>query len=595
MGSPTENQDVAGLHKTPTGIEGFDSITGGGLPRNRTTLLLGGPGSGKTVFALQTLVNGARQFGEPGIFVAFEENSRQILINAASFGWKLPELEKKQLLFIDAKMRPDVIKAGEFDLSGMLAGIKAEADARGARRIVFDSIDVLLTLLDDRFAERREIYRLDDWISESGLTGIITAKSQGDDSFVAEGYGFMQFMTDCVVALKLRLVDQIALRYVQVMKYRGSGFAENEVPCVIGASGMEVADISATTVAPEASPERVSSGVERLDAMLGGGYFRGSSVLITGSAGTGKSILAGAFAEAACLRKEHTLYVSFDENPSEVVRDLSSVGIRLGPHVKSGVLRMHSARAEASSAEVHLMKIKRIVREHQTRCTVVDPLSAIVKAGGALTAGRVAERLLCRAKSEGITLVSTSLMQGAHPLTEDTPVQISTIADTWIHLTKISQAGERNRALSIVKSRGMKNSNQVRELILSDQGIALADVYTAAGDVLMGTARWQKEAAEQAEHERILAEVEHKRREVALARAELTARIEALEQELKQKQAEAERSIDAEARRKLDLAKRRKELEDSPSAKIFKNGPENSQGAGKKTTPGRRSPKGGGQ
>ena len=358
---------------------------------------------------------------------------------------------------------------------------------------------------------------------------------------------------------------------------------------------MEVADISATTVAPEASPERVSSGVERLDAMLGGGYFRGSSVLITGSAGTGKSILAGAFAEAACLRKEHTLYVSFDENPSELVRDLFSVGIRLGPHVKSGVLRMHSARAEASSAEVHLMKIKRIVREHQTRCTVVDPLSAIVKAGGALAAGRVAARLFCLAKSEGITLVSTSLMHGAEPLSEDTPVQISTIADTWIHLTKISQAGERNRALSIVKSRGMKHSNQERELILSDQGIALADVYTAGGDVLMGTARWQKEAAEQAEHERILAEVEHKRREVALARVEFGARIEALEQELKQKQAEAERSIDAEARRKLDLGKRRKELEHSPSAKIFKNGLENSQGAGKKTTPGRRSPKEGGQ
>src|SRR5271166_5315825 len=302
MRSLAENQDVAALHKMPTGVEGFDAITGGGLPRNRTALLLGGPGSGKTVFALQTLVNGARQFGEPGIFVAFEENSRQILINAASFGWK----------------RPDVIKAGEFDLSGMLAGIKAEADARGARRIVFDAIDVLLTLLDDRFAERWEIYRLDDWLSESGLTGIITAKSEGDDPFVGEGYGFMQFMADCVVALKLRVVDQIALRYVQVMKYRGSGFAENEAPLVIGASGMEVADISATTVAPEASQARVSSGVERLDAMLGSGYFRGSSVLITGSAGTGKSILAGAFAEAACLRKERTFHVSFDENPSEV-------------------------------------------------------------------------------------------------------------------------------------------------------------------------------------------------------------------------------------------------------------------------------------
>jgi circadian clock protein KaiC len=594
MRSLAENQDVAGLHKMPTGVEGFDAITGGGLPRNRTSLILGGPGGGKTVFALQTLVNGARQFGEPGIFVAFEENSRHILANAASFGWNLPKLEKKQLFFFDAKMGPDVIKAGEFDLSGMLAGIKAEADARGARRIVFDAVDALLSLLDDPLAERREIYRLDDWLSESGLTGIITAKSQGDDPFVGEGYGFMQFMADCVVALKLRVVDQIALRYVQVIKYRGSSFAENEAPLVIGASGMEVADISATTVAPAASQARVSSGVERLDAMLGSGYFRGSSVLITGSAGTGKSILAGTFAEAACLRKERTFYVSFDENPSEVVRDLSSVGIRLGPHLKSGVLRMHSARAETFSAEVHLMNIKRIVREHQSRCMVVDPLSAIAKAGAALTAGRVAERLICLAKSEGITLLSTSLLQGAQPLTEETPVQISTIADTWIHLTNISQAGERNRALSIVKSRGMKHSNQVRELILSDEGIALADVYTAAGDVLMGTARWQKEAAEKTEQERILAEVEHKRSEVALARAELTARIEALEQELKQKQAEAERLNGAETRRKLDLTKRRKELEHSPSAKIFKKRPDNSKGAGKRT-PGRRSPKGGGQ
>src|SRR5258707_1700032 len=219
--------------------------------------------SGKTVFALQTLVNGARQFGEPGIFVAFEENSRHILANAASFGWNLPKLEKKQLFFFDAKMGPDVIKAGEFDVSGMLAGIKAEADARGARRIVFDAVDALLSLLDDPLAERREIYRLDDWLSESGLTGIITAKSQGDDPFVGEGYGFMQFMADCVVALKLRVVDQIALRYVQVIKYRGSRFAENQAPLVIGASGMETADITVTTVAPEASQARGAKGVER--------------------------------------------------------------------------------------------------------------------------------------------------------------------------------------------------------------------------------------------------------------------------------------------------------------------------------------------
>ena len=594
--SVAENQDFATMQKTRTGVEGFDAITGGGVPRNRTSLIFGGPGSGKTVFALQAIVNGARQFGEPGIFVAFEENSRQILANAASFGWNLPQLEKKQILFFDAKLRPDVIKAGEFDLSGMLAGIKAEADARGAKRIVFDSIDVLLTLLDDPRAEWREIYRLHDWLSESGLTGIITAKSQGADPFIAAPYGFLQFMADCVVVLKLQVVDQIALRYLQVIKYRGSSFAENEAPLVIGASGMEVVDISAKTIAAEASPERVSSGVAPLDAMLGGGYYRGSSVLITGSAGTGKSILAGLFAEAACQRKERTLYVSFDQDPSEVVRDLSSVGIRLAPHMKSGVLRMHSARAETVSAEVHLMNIKRIIREQQSLCMVIDPLSAMIKAGRALTAGRVAERLICLAKSESVTLLSTSLLQGAQPLSEETPVQISTIADTWIHLTNISQAGERNRALCIVKSRGTKHSNQVRELILSDKGIALADVYTAAGDVLMGTARWQKETAEKTEQERILAEVEHKRREVALARAELTARIEALEQELKQKEAEAKLLIGADAMHKLDLAHRREGLEQRPNAKMIKKRTENSHAAaGKKMTRGRRLPKGGGQ
>src|SRR5271165_4058841 len=412
MRSLAENQDVAALHKMPTGVEGFDAITGGGLPRNRTT-----PSS--AVRAAEKPCSPCRHWSMGRANSASRASSSPSKRTPATF-WQTLEA--------------------------------------------------------------------------SGGTSLNWKRS--NYPFFAEGYGFMQFMADCVVALKQRVVDQIALRYVQVIKYRGSSFAENEAPLVIGASGMEVADISATTVAPETSHARASSGVERLDAMLGGGYFRGSSVLITGSAGTGKSILAGAFAEAACLRKERTLYVSFDENPSEVVRDLSSVGLRLGPHVKSGVLRMHSARAEASSAEVHLMKIKAIVREHQSRCMVVDPLSAIVKAGGALTAGRVAERLICLAKSEGITLVSTSLLQGAQPLTEETPVQISTIADTWVHLTNISQAGERNRALSIVKSRGMKNSNQVRELILSDQGIALADVYTAAGDVLMGTARWQKEAAE---------------------------------------------------------------------------------------------------
>ncbi len=539
MNERNSTPDALGLVKMPTGIEGFDEITGGGLPRNRTSLVIGGPGTGKTVFALQTLANGARRWGEPGIFVAFEENSRQIIANAASFGWDLPTLEKEgRLFFLDAHLSADDVQSGKFDLVGLLASLKAKADEMGAKRIVFDSLDVLLTLLNDPIAERQEIYRLHDWLSQDGPTGIVTIRLEGGEPLLSQHYGFMQFMADCVVLLHHHLAERVSLRELRVVKYRGSNFAENEFPLVIGPQGMEVTSFGAEGPEVEAPTERVSSGLERLDTMLSGGYYRGSSVLITGSPGTAKSTLAAAFAEAACRRGEKTLYISFDERASELVRNLSSVGIRLGPHIESGVLRMYSERSETRSAEEHLMGIKALIREHKPRCLAIDPVSTMFKAGGSIAALSVAKGLIGSAKAEVITVVLTSLTEETDPLVESAQVEISTVADTWVHVSFVARAGERNRALTIVKSRGTRHSNQVRELILSDQGVTLTDVYTTGGEVLMGTLRWEKERAEALEKERTRVEVERKQRELELSEAETLARLEALKRALEAQRAE---------------------------------------------------------
>ena len=530
-----EKRDDREIHqrgKALTGIRGFDRGTGGGLPRGRTSLVIGGAGSGKTVFALQTLVNGARQSGEPGIFVAFEENSRQIIANAASFGWDLPALEKEKLFFLDARMSLDTITAGQFDLAGMLASLDAKARAMGARRIVFDSIDVLLTLLEDPALERREVYRVHDWLQEAGLTGIVTARIGTARPIQSERYGFMQFMADCVVQLSHRLEDRVSLRTIRTVKYRGSSFAEWAFPIVIGPRGMEVGIPEEIEPTYQVSSERVSTGVERLDAMLGGGYYQGSSVLVSGAPGTAKSTLCGSFVEAACQRGERALYVSFDEAASEITRNLASVGIQLEPHVESGLLEIRSVRTEARSADQHLMRLRGWIAEHEPRCIAIDPLSAMIKAGGEVVAMSVAERLISLTKSRGITLLLTSLLAGSTPEMEATPVAISTIADAWIHLSYVVQGGERNRALTIVKSRGMSHSSQVRELVLSDAGVTLTDVYTASGEVLMGTLRWQKEEEERAARAKQAAELRRQERELAMAEAEARARIEVIQQEI---------------------------------------------------------------
>ena len=528
------------LEKMPTGVEGFDEITGGGLPRNRTSLVIGGTGTGKTVFVAQMLVNGVRLWSEPGIFVAFEENSRQIIANVASFGWDLATLEKEgSIFFLDAHLSPDDMPSGKFDLIGLLASLKAKADEMGAKRIVFDSLDVLLTLLNDPIVERQEVHRLHEWLSQVGLTGIITVRIDASDPLLSLHYGFMQFMADCVVLLNHRLDERVSLRDLRIVKYRGSSFKENEFPLVIAPQGIEVTSFGLRESEVEASHERVSSGIERLDTMLGGGYFRGASVLITGAPGTAKSTLSAAFAQAACRRGEKTLYVSFDERTGEIVRNMSSVGVHLGTHIESGVLKIYSEPSEARSAEEHLANIKKLLREQKPRCLVIDPLTAMVKAGGRTAALGVAMELLRSAKADAMTVVLTGLMEGADPnLVEASKIAVSRVADTWIHVSFVAQGGERNRALTIVKSRGTKHSNQVRELILSDQGTTLTDVYTAGGVVLMGSARWEKERAEALEKERARAMGERKQREQKVSEAEMLARMEVLKHQLETQRVE---------------------------------------------------------
>lgn len=546
------------LEKAPTGIEGFDEMTGGGVPRGRTTLLLGGSGSGKTTFALQGLVNGARDFGEPGIFVAFEEGASQIRTNAQNIGWDLPSLERERLFFIDARLPLETVHAGDFELSPILSSIEAKAEEMGATRVVFDAIDVLLMLLDDPIAERREIYRLHEWIQAHEYTAIVTSKTDPSGNLLPARYSFLQFMADCVITLEQTTHQLVSERHLKILKYRGSGFVENRSPLLIGAGGIEVAGPNPMRLGHPVFEERISTGIEGLDRMLDGGYYRGTNVLITGAPGTAKSTLSGAFVDAACRRGERAMFVSFDEVAGEIVRNLRSVNVDLQPHRDAGLLQMHTFYSGFQSAEAHLMRLRERIESFDPQCLVVDPLSAILKSGEQYSAEDVAQRLLYGTKTKGITTVSTSLMGTDLAISPTTALSVSTIADTWIHLSYELQGGEQNRTLYIVKSRGTGHSNQVRELVLSDEGLALADVYTAGGEVLMGTMRWEKEEALRREEEQARRETEARRRELEVAEAEVQARIKLLERELEARRAALSR-LEAEQGTRIDDKEARQE------------------------------------
>lgn len=541
--------------KIATGITGFDEMTAGGLPAGRSSLIEGGPGSGKTVFGLQALVSAARDHGMPGILVTFEENSAQILTNCKHFCWADGDMKRHGVTFIDAQPSVDLVQSGDFDIAGLLAIVEAKARSSGARLIVFDAIDIVLSLMKDNATMRREIYRLHHWLLEHEFTTLITSKryDEGAVGQTLPAFDALQFMVDCAITLDHRVYDGVSQRTLRVRKYRGSGFEQNPTPMVIDRNGIDVAFSRPDRGQRVAvTSERVSSGVAALDSMLGGGYFRGASILVTGSPGTAKTTLCGAFTDAACTRDEPTLFVSFDSRPDEIVRNLSSVGIYLGRHLESGLLRLENMRALDGNAETHLMRIRQSAEAHGARCVVVDPLSALSKAGNRGMAPSVAERLIDNAKAQGQTVLCTSLLADTSDIAEGTPLQISTIADSWIHLSYLVLGGERNRALSIMKSRGTGHSNQVREMHLDANGISLSDVYSSGGEVLMGTLRWERERADElVERERRESSERAKEQLDAEAR-EITAQIEILTRRLASAQAayKAQEDIEIEQSRR---------------------------------------------
>ena len=530
----SEEKSPLEIPKARTGIEGFDQITRGGLPRGSVTLVTGGSGSGKTVFGLQTLARGASLFNEPGLFVAFEENSRRLRANAASFGWPSTGWE-----ILDAMPPADMVSIGEFDLLGMLAVLAAKVRAMKARRIVFDSLDVFLNLLPGVVERRREINRLHSWLLANELTSIITAKldwvahaTPSEDKALQ----YLPFMVDCVVALTHEAENGYSRRRLRIIKYRGSSFFENDTPFVIGSGGL---DVTITTIAPPtksvpSSADKISTGIHALDEMLYGGVLRGSSTMITGVPGTAKTTLGGAFAEAAAKRGEHTLYFSYDEPCEEIVRNLSSVKIDLQTHIDKGVLQMHSGQLTSLGAEEHFQVIKKIVERHQATCLVLDPFTTFSSAGSLADTQAVAARLMRWVKAERITLVCTSLAVSGELGVSGTVLNGSAVADTWIYLN-FTGGGERNRSLTILKSRGTNHSNQVRELILSSSGISIAPPYTAGGNVLMGTLRWQKERAEAEEQVRLKSEFERQDAADDHELQELEANLETLQNSIAEK------------------------------------------------------------
>src|SRR5262245_23517559 len=518
------------MAKAPTGIQGLDEITGGGLPRGRTTLVCGSAGCGKTLLAMEFLVRGASQYDEPGVFMAFEETPDELAQNVRSLGFDLDDLAAKNKLVIDHVRveRSEIEETGEYDLEGLFIRLGLAIDSIGAKRVVLDTIETLFSGLSNPAILRAELRRLFRWLKDKGVTTIITGE-RGEGTLTRQG--LEEYVSECVILMDNRGTDQLSTRRLRIVKYRGSHHGTNEYPFLIDRSGISVLPITSLGLKHEASRERLSSGISRLDAMLGGqGYYRGSSVLVSGSAGTGKTSLAAHLVDAACRNGERCLYFAFEESQDQMVRNMRSIGIDHQPWIDKGLLSFHASRPSLLGLESHLVAMHKMVTDFRPSVVVVDPLSNFTAAG---SEREVSAMLLCLVdflKSEQITGFFTALTSGGGPL-ERTEVEISSLIDTWLLLRDIESAGERNRGLYVLKSRGMAHSNQIREFVLTDRGVDLLDVYAGAEGVLTGALREAQEARERAADLTRKQEMERKHRDLVRKRKALEAQITALQTE----------------------------------------------------------------
>lgn len=473
----TQRQKKA-LPKSPTGISGVDEITGGGLPKGRPTLVAGGAGCGKTLFAMEFLVNGAVQYNEAGVFVAFEENSQELTENVASLGFELADLIKRKKLIVDNVRveRSEIEDAGEYDLDGLFIRLGYAIDSIGAKRVVLDTLEVLFAALPNEAILRAELHRLFRWLKGKKVTAVVTGER---GAATITRFGLEEYVADCVILLDHRVVEQISTRWLRVVKYRGALHGTNEYPFLIGRNGISVLPITSLGLAHKATSERISTGVRELDEMMGGkGFYRGSSILLSGTAGTGKTSLTATFVDAACRRGERCLYFAFEESPSQLLRNMLSIGLDLAPPLKKGLLQFHATRPTLYGLEMHLVTMHELVKEHKPAVVVLDPIDDLIAIGSPIEVKAAITRIIDFLKTDNITALFTSSTAEEGGI-RMTVLALSSLIDTWISLRNIENNGERQRGLYILKSRGMAHSNQIRSFFLTDDGIAIGKMNIA--------------------------------------------------------------------------------------------------------------------
>ena len=517
------------LAKAPTGIQGLDEITWGGLPRGRPTLVCGAAGTGKTLLGMEFVARGVTLYNEPGVIFAFEETADELTKNVRSLGLDLDALKaEKKLLIEHIHVDPHYIEeSGEYDLEGLFIQMGFAIDAVGAKRVMLDTIETLFSAFSNHAILRSELGRMFRWLKTKGVTAVITAE-RGEGSLTRQG--LEEYVSDCVILLDHRVSEQVATRRIRVVKYRGSAHGTNEYPFLIDERGIEVLPVTSLELNHEVSDERISTGVKELDQMLDGGVFRGSSVLISGTAGTGKTSLAGTFAEASGKAGERCLYCAFEESPAQIMRNLSSIGLDLNRWVRRGLLKFHASRPTVHGLESHLAIVHKHVREFEPRMVVIDPITNLRSNGTQAEAQSMLLRLIDMLKSRQITAVFTSLT-GASAL-EATDVGVSSIIDSWILLRNVELNAERNRVMYVLKSRGMAHSNQMREFLLTSRGIRLVEPYLGPGGVLTGSSRVAQESRERAEAQQYGQAADMRQRQIERRRATVEAQITALRAEL---------------------------------------------------------------
>jgi circadian clock protein KaiC len=524
-------RELLRLEKTPTGIPGFDEISEGGLPKGRTTIVCGGAGCGKTMLGIEFLVRGAQEYNEPGVLMAFEETPEDIARNVASLGFDIEALANQKKLFLDfISVEPhEIQESGDYDLEGLFIRLQSAVEAVGAKRVMFDTLEALFSGFRNPGILRAEFRRLFRWLKDRGLTTVITAE-RGEGTLTR--HGLEEYVSDCVILLDHRIKDQISARRLRIVKYRGTKHGADEYPFLIDERGMSILPLTSLQLQHSVSSERISSGVPDLDEMLEGkGYFRGSSVLITGTAGSGKTTLAASFVDAACRRGERCLYIDFEESRDQVARNMSSVGIDLDQWAKKGLLTHEAWRPTQFGIEMHLLRIHKLIEKVKPQCVVIDPITNLLNGSTDKEVYSMLMRLLDFLKVSGITAVFVSLTSGGDNM-EQTTVGISSLTDTWILLRDLELNGERNRCIYVLKSRGMAHSNQLREFVLTGHGIELLPVYVGPGGVLTGSSRVTQESAERAEAVQKQQEIERKQLNAARKRLTIQAQVTALQAEL---------------------------------------------------------------